>query len=294
VKLVRPKTGTVALFVDLERDHARATAIATASALRELGFSVALCDDQGRVLDVATPGASVEEAILLVTIGGDGTLLRAAKIALLHGIPLCGINTGRLGFLTEIEGDKLDALIAMLRDGFVIDERTALEARHAGTSHLALNEVVVRRTGSARLTPFGIFVDGQEAAHVPADGILIATPTGSTGYSLSAGGPIMTPDLAGIGIVALLPHTLFSRPLVVPSTSTIEITCDGEITHANLEADGRIIGELTAGARITIARYARTVRFARRKPLAFFALLEEKLRWNAPIKDRSPQEPPEA
>lgn len=291
--IVQPKTGTVALFVDLERDHARATAIETASELRKLGFGVALCEDQDRILGLTTPGALVEAAVLMVTIGGDGTLLRAAKIALQHGIPVCGVNTGRLGFLTEIEGGKLDALIAMLRDGFVIDERTALEARHAGHTYLALNEVVVRRSGSARLTPFGIFVDGQEAAHVPADGILISTPTGSTGYALSAGGPIMTPDLAAIGVVALLPHTLFSRPLVVPNTSTIEITCDGESTHANLEADGRIIEELSGGARITVSRYERPVRFARRAPLAFFTLLEDKLRWNAPIKDRSPQEPAE-
>ncbi len=183
----------------------------------------------------------------------------------------------------------------MLRDGFVIDERTALaDARTAARSYFALNEVVVRRSGSARLTPFGIFVDGQEVAHVPADGILIATPTGSTGYSLSAGGPIMAPDLAAIGIVALLPHTLFSRPLVVPNTSTIEITCDGESTHANLEADGRIVEDLPGGARVTVVRYERPVRFARRAPLAFFSLLEDKLRWNAPIKDRSPQEPPGA
>ena len=291
--VVQPKTGTVALFVDLERDHARATAIATARELRVLGFSVALCEDQNRILELATPGATVEGAVLLVTIGGDGTLLRAAKIALLHGIPLCGINTGRLGFLTEIEGGKLDVLYAMLRDGFVIDERTALEAHHGELTCLALNEVVVRRSGSARLTPFGIFVDGQEVAHVPADGILIATPTGSTGYALSAGGPIMTPDLAAIGIVALLPHTLFSRPLVVPNTSTIEITCDSESTHASLEADGRIIEDLAGGARVTVTRYARPVRFARRAPLAFFNLLEAKLRWNAPIKDRSPQEPHE-
>jgi NAD+ kinase len=288
--VVTPKTGTVALFVDLERDHARATAIETAREVRKLGFSIALCEDQDRVLDLSTAGAHVEDAVLLVTIGGDGTLLRAAKIALLHGIPLCGINTGRLGFLTEIEGGKLDVLFAMLRDGFVIDERTALVARHGEHAHLALNEVVVRRSGSARLTPFGIFVDGQEAAHVPADGILIATPTGSTGYSLSAGGPIMTPDLAALGIVALLPHTLFSRPLVVPNTSTIEITCDGESTHANLEADGRIIEELPGGARISVVRHERPVRFARRAPLAFFGLLEDKLRWNAPIKDRSPQD----
>ena len=279
-------TGVVALYVDLFRDHARAAAARVAIAIREAGFAVALCDDQNRELGLASDGAAIEDAVLLVTIGGDGTLLRAARIAAPHGIPLFGINTGRLGFLTEMDGhsESLEALPKILRTGFATDERTALVAEAHGRKHFALNDIVVTRT-SPHMMPFGLIIDGKEAAHVPADGIVIATPTGSTAYSLSAGGPIVAPDVDAFIVSALLPHTLFSRPLVVPTSSTIVVSCDPETSGVALEADGQTVDMLEPGDRVTVTRYPKTVRFARRAPLDFFALLEGKLRWNAPVKE---------
>jgi NAD+ kinase len=282
-----PAAGVVALYVDLYRPHARAAAARVAQTIRDCGFAVALCDEQDRELGLASTGATLEEAVVLVTIGGDGTLLRAARIAAPHGIPLLGINTGRLGFLTEMDGDEvaLRSLPDVLCSGFQIDERSALTASARGKDHFALNDIVVTRT-SPHMTPFGLYIDGKEAAHVPADGIVVATPTGSTAYSLSAGGPIVAPDADVLIVCALLPHTLFSRPLVVPSSSSIVIVCDPETTGVALEADGQTVDALESGDRVTITRYERPVRFARRKPLDFFALLEGKLRWNAPLKDR--------
>jgi NAD+ kinase len=212
--------------------------------------------------------------------------LRAARIAAPYGIPLFGINTGRLGFLTEIEGDveSLAALPEILRSGFNTDERAALEVEANGRKHFALNDVVVKRT-SPRMMPFSLFVNGREAARVPADGIVVATPTGSTAYSLSAGGPIVAPDCDAFIVTALLPHTLFSRPLVVSSASTIVIECDLETSGVALEADGQAVDQLAPGDRVTVRRYPKTVRFARREPLDFFSVLEGKLRWNAPVKD---------
>ncbi|MBC5800060.1 MAG: NAD(+)/NADH kinase [Candidatus Eremiobacteraeota bacterium] len=278
---------TIGLYVDLFRDHARAAAKAVAKAIASSGYTIALCEDQDRELGIGTDGAAIEGAVLLVTIGGDGTLLRAARIAAPHGIPLLGINTGRLGFLTEMDGGTaaFAELPAIVRAGFDIDERTALEVACHGRTHFALNDVVVART-SPHMTPFGIYVDGKEAAHVPADGIVVATPTGSTAYSLSAGGPILSPNLDGFIVTALLPHTLFSRPLVVPTASTIVIAVDEETSGVTLNADGVAVDELRAGERVTVRRYPEAVRFARREPLDFFALLENKLRWNAPVKDR--------
>lgn len=286
LNLVRPTTGTVAFYLTLERERAREAAQRVTAAVREAGFAIAMCSEEDAVPFGATPGASVEDAILLVTIGGDGTLLRAAQVAAPNGIPLFGINTGRLGFLTELDADGSEGhtVANVLRDGFIVEERIALEARLGAGSHMALNDIVVRRSGTAKMTPFGLFVDDKEAAHVPADGIVVATPTGSTAYLLSAGGPILAPDVAAFGIVALLPHTLFTRPLVVPDTSTVTVTCAGEFERATLEADGRVVDELGPGDRVRVTRYPRSVRFARRSPLNFFALLEEKLRWNAPIK----------
>jgi NAD+ kinase len=280
-------TRTIALYVDLFRAHARAAAVAIAKSLRDAGFAVALADDQERELGLSSPGARVEGAQLFLTIGGDGTLLRAARLAAPHRIPLFGINTGRLGFLTEIDGN--DAALArlphILSDGFEIDERTALTVEAHGRTHFALNDAVVTRT-NPHMTPFGLYVDGKEAAHVPADGIVVATPTGSTAYSLSAGGPIVAPTVDAFIVTALLPHTLFSRPLVVPTSSTIRIVCDAETSGVALEADGQVVDDLHPGESVTISRYPVAVRFARRAPLDFFALLEGKLRWNAPVKDR--------
>jgi NAD+ kinase len=279
--------GTIAIYVDLYRAHARDAAADIARRVREAGYAVALCDDQERELGLASGGASVEEARLLVTLGGDGTLLRAARIAAPHGIPLFGINTGRLGFLTEMEGDAatVATLPEILMSGFEIDERTAISVEAHGRSHFALNDVVVART-APHMTPFGLYIDGKEAAHVPADGIVVATPTGSTAYSLSAGGPIVAPTVDAFIVTALLPHTLFSRPLVVPTSSTIVIDCDLETSGVALEADGQVVDTLQPGDRVTVTKYPKSVYFARRQPLDFFALLEGKLRWNAPVKDR--------
>jgi len=280
-------TGTVAIYVDLFRAHARAAAADIAKNIRDAGYAIALCDEQDRELGLASTGASITDAMLLVTIGGDGTLLRAAQIAAPYRIPLFGINTGRLGFLTEMDGNDqaLRDLPALLRAGFAMDERAALQVESHGQSFFALNDIVVTRT-SPHMAPFDLYVDGKEAAHVPADGIVVATPTGSTAYSLSAGGPIMAPTVDAFIVTALLPHTLFTRPLVVPSSSTIEIACDIETSGVALEADGQAVDELQPGDKVTVTRYPHPVVFARREPLDFFALLEGKLRWNAPVKDR--------
>src|ERR1700676_3342582 len=156
-ELVRPKVGTVALYVDMERDRARTAAGAVAQALLASGYKIALCDDQNVSLGLASDGATVDEAVLLVTIGGDGTLLRAAQIAAPHEIPLFGVNTGRLGFLTEIDGGAglVPALTALLRDGFILDSRIALQGEVHGRKHFALNDVVIRRT-TPHMAPFGL------------------------------------------------------------------------------------------------------------------------------------------
>jgi NAD+ kinase len=288
IETVSAKVGTVALYVDMGRESARRAAADVAGAMRGAGFDVALCEDQDRELHLSTNGSSVENAVVLVTVGGDGTLLRAAQIAAPLRLPLFGINTGRLGFLTEMDGrsEDLTKLPDILRAGLPIDERSALSTELRGTARMALNDVVVRRTGDSHMTPFSIFVDGKEAARVPADGVAVATPTGSNAYFLSGGGPILAPDVAAFGIIALLPHTLFSRPLVVRDDSRIEVVSNADVESVALDCDGRTVDRLQPGERVVVTRYPFPVRFARRAPLDFFTLLEDKLRWNAPIKDR--------
>lgn len=282
----RPSSKVVALYVDVARDNARAIAARVIGIFEKHGYTVALCADQHDALGIAPSRVAVSDAALLMTIGGDGTLLRAARIAIDDDLPLLGINTGRLGFLTEFDDAdaRLEKLPELLERGLHVEERLALCAEYDGKTYFALNDVVVRKGGVSRLVPFGLNLDDEQAAHIPADGICVCTPTGSTAYFLSAGGSIISPRVEAIGVVPLLPHTLFSRPLIVPAGSRIEISCDSEIVRANLECDGDVVAELPPGASVVIRKHPKPVRFARTAPLAFFARLEEKLRWGVSIK----------
>ncbi|MEA2667045.1 MAG: kinase [Candidatus Eremiobacteraeota bacterium] len=280
---------SIALYVNQSRPRALETARKVAGLAREAKLKVAVCENDGPGGGLGfVPTCEVEEADLLITIGGDGTLLRGARLAHPRGMLILGVNTGRLGFLTEVEADPAGfaALRAVFQGDYQVEHRVALHAQVNGEQelHFALNDVVVRRGAQARMAPFGLTLDGENVAHLPSDGVIVSTPTGSTGYFLSAGGPIIHPSVDALGVAALLPHTLFARPLIVPSDATIEITCDGEIARANLEADGNIAGELRAGDTVTIRRTEHPVRFARVSDGAFFKRLENKLQWGVPIK----------
>lgn len=272
------KKRVVALYVDENRENSRVLAHRVGRSFEEAGYRVAPLSN----------GAPLDDAALLVTIGGDGTLLRAARLAVDDGIPILGINTGRLGFLTEFDEDDehIDELPDLLERGLIIEERIALEAEYNGKKFFALNDVVVRKGGISRIVPFALCLNDEQAAHVPADGMLIATPTGSTAYFLSAGGSIISPQVDAFGVVPLLPHTLFSRPIIVPANSHIVIGCDSELAHANLECDGEVVSDVDPGSSVVIMKYPRPVRFARISRLRFFERLERKLQWGVSIKGR--------
>ncbi|HEY2554353.1 MAG TPA: NAD(+)/NADH kinase [Candidatus Cybelea sp.] len=264
----------IALFVDRDREHARSIANRVAADFRAAGFDV---------LDALTEPS----AALLITIGGDGTLLRAARVAVQHDLPLLGVNTGRLGFLTEFDEDdpRLGDLPALVERGLFTDERTALEAEYNDRRYFALNDVVVRKGEVSRIVPFGLSVDNGATTRIAADGICVATPTGSTAYFLSAGGSLIAPNVDAFGVVPLLPHTLFSRPLIVPTGSKIEITSDQESAQAHLECDGEVLSEVEPSSSVFIRCHPKRVRFARTAPLHFLERLEAKMLWGVSIKD---------
>jgi NAD+ kinase len=275
---------TIALSVNAGRPNAREIARTIVAIAVDCGVAVALAED-GDVPGLQTPGARVEDAELVVTVGGDGTLLRGVRLAVPLDVPILGVNTGRLGFLTEVETENIDVLRRVFNGEFAVEERVALQVSVNGVgAHFALNDAVVRRGAQARMAPFGLSLDGELIAQIPSDGIIVATPTGSTAYFLSAGGPIISPGVDAFGVISLLPHTLFARPLLLPTSATIEISCDSEIVHANLETDGIFVADLSSGDRVTVTRGPRCVKFARTRPRAFFARLEEKLQWGVPIK----------
>ncbi len=264
----------VALFVDTAREHARSISARIASDFRASGFDV-------------VDGSSAGTASLLITVGGDGTLLRAARTAVESDVPLLGINTGRLGFLTELDEDdaRLGDLPGLVARGLFMDERTALQAEYDDRRFFALNDVVVRKGEVSRLVPFGLRVDEGEPTQIAADGICVATPTGSTAYFLSAGGSLIAPSVDAFGVVPLLPHTLFSRPLIVPTGSRIEITSDLESAHAHLECDGDVLSQVAPSGSVVIRRHPKRVHFARTAPLHFLERLESKMLWGVSIKD---------
>ncbi|MBV8499508.1 MAG: NAD(+)/NADH kinase [Candidatus Eremiobacteraeota bacterium] len=271
------KQKVVGLYVDTAREHARSIASRVASDFRDGGFEV---------LD-GTTAAAVAAASLLITVGGDGTLLRAARLAVEGDVPLLGINTGRLGFLTELDEDdpRLSDLPALVERGLFMDERTALQAEYGDGRFFALNDVVVRKGEVSRIVPFGLRFESGAITRIAADGICVATPTGSTAYFLSAGGSLIAPSVQAFGVVPLLPHTLFSRPLIVPISSRIEITSDLESAQAHLECDGDVLSEVAPSSSVVIRCHPKRVHFARTTPLHFLERLEAKMLWGVSIKD---------
>lgn len=225
----------------------------------------------------------------LVTIGGDGTLLRGARLLDGAPTPILGINVGRVGFLVTAPASKLDwVLDAMARKAYTVESRLALSATvedHQGVRRqqpLALNDVVVHKGGVARVLRFRLLVDGETVGTYSADGIIVATPTGSTAYSLSAGGPIVVPGVDAILVTAICPHTLAVRPLVLPSRASVTIEPVppwSDTEEIVLSLDGQISQTLQAGERLLIQRAARPVLLGRLGPEGYIARMRRKLNW---------------
>lgn len=222
---------------------------------------------------------------LIVVLGGDGTLLSVARRHA-GGPPILGVNLGRLGFLTEVARDDLyPALVDILAGRFEVEERSLFEvllARADGRKrrYLALNDAVITKTALARIIELHVSVDGRPVSRYRADGLVISTPTGSTAYNLSAGGPILHPQLPVAVLTPICPHTLTLRPLVVPDTSVVEVTLETPRESVYLTVDGQEGDEMGEGDRVRIRRHADPVRLVRTgDPRSIFEGLRSKLHW---------------
>lgn len=226
---------------------------------------------------------------VVVAFGGDGTLLDAAS-AVAHSpydAPLLGVNLGHLGFLTEVGRTELVAALDRLLAGQAETETRLLVTgrivRHGATaaSHLALNDIVVTRGGLSRMIELDVEVDGQSVCHVRADGLIVATATGSTAYNLSAGGPIVHPSADVLVLTPIAPHTLTNRPLVLPATARILLRPGAE-PHADVVAsfDGQYGVPLEGGDVVEVARAPRVLRLMRTSSRTHFDMLREKLKWH--------------
>jgi NAD+ kinase len=239
-------------------------------------------------LEVGPLESLIRDADLVIVVGGDGTLLHAARTAADAGVPLLGINLGRLGFLTDISPDGLaTALDPILRGEFVEDPRCVIRAEiEAGgavqASRTAFNDVVVHKWNTARLIEFETYIDGRFVNIQRSDGLIVSTPTGSTAYALSGGGPILHPALDALVLVPICPHTLSNRPLVVSGESRVEIVVNGHSDYESVRVtcDGQETLQISAGARIGIRKHACGVRLIHPRGHDHFELLRAKLGWS--------------
>lgn len=226
----------------------------------------------------------VQAGDLVLSFGGDGTLLRAAHLTGPNDTPLLGVNIGRLGFLADIEIEQLhEALESIVAGHYTIEERMVLEAHVNETSHFAtewaVNEFVVDRSGAAGLIKIEVEVDGTPLNTYWADGLIMATPTGSTAYSLSTGGPIIAPGVDAVILTPIAPHTLTVRPIVLPADSTITCRVLDDDQPYVFAADGRSTLFEEHGVQFTVQRAPHTVNLVKLPDQHFFHTLRSKLMW---------------
>lgn len=227
-----------------------------------------------------------EVADVLLTLGGDGTLLRGARLLAGRPVPILGLNMGRLGFLTAVGGDDLEFALRRLSAGeYQVEERMALEVRALDMQGverrrlLGLNDAVLHKGGFARVLGLTVYVDDEQIARFSADGVVISTPTGSTGYSLSAGGPVVVPTVESLILTPISAHTLALRPLVLPPTVELRIQPNDGPEQLLVTVDGQGGTTFAPGETLAVRRADRPVPIIRFHGSSFFARLSRKLGW---------------
>jgi len=293
------------VVVHARRDDTVAAAQRVVSALREAGARPVLSPDDREELgdalallgQVATLGVdvSVEDIELAIVLGGDGTILRAAELVREGTAPVLGINMGHVGFLAEIERDDMDYAVSRAIDrDYAVEERLALQVRVKDSADAilydtwALNEATVEKASRERMLEVVIEIDGRPLSSFGCDGVVVSTPTGSTAYNFSAGGPVIWPTVEAIAVVPLSAHALFAKPLVVGPEHAVAIEVLERTNGTGvLWCDGRRSHDLPPGARVVVRRSERPVRLARLHPAAFTDRLVRKFRlpvegWRGP------------
>ena len=226
------------------------------------------------------------EVDAMLTLGGDGTLLRAARLVDERAVPILGVNLGRLGFLTCCPASQLEDALRRLASGdYVAEARMTLDARVSDAAGgerqrwRALNDVVLHKGGFARVVAVRVEADGETVGHFSADGVVLATPTGSTAYNLSAGGPVVVPTLETILLTPVSAHTLALRPLVLPATSQITLRANDGPDELLVTVDGQVGCTFSAGDSLVVRRSVSPVSIVRFPEHSFFSTMREKLHW---------------
>ncbi len=286
-----PEFKTIALIGKYQSAEVTDVLSLLADFLSKAGASVWIEEETatatGKSFDrVASFDAIGKDANLAIVIGGDGTMLNAARRLSAHTVPLMGINLGRLGFLTDISRDDMLEMVAEVLNGKCQRERRVLleaEVLRKGErvfATTALNDVVLSRGEIGRMIEYELHVDGEFVYSQRSDGMIVSTPTGSTAYALSANGPILHPRLAGLLLVPLCPHALTFRPIALSQESTVELVI--RPSHdACIHFDGQTLFNAREGDRIRVRRSFQSVTLLHPAQYSYFAVLREKLHWSA-------------
>ena len=280
---MKPVFQSIGVAANLNKEPTRAILRDLVAALVAAGFRVGLDDDLESVAAELAPAARGIPAACdaLVAVGGDGTILKTARRYVERQIPIVGVKGGRLGFLSEAGPERV---VALLRNGgFVTQRRMRIHGEirahggRAASSFSALNDLVVHSTGYSRMVGLRVKVGGKLLREFSADGLIVATPTGSTAYSLSAGGPVVEPTLDAIILTPLNPHTMSIRPMVLDATDSVSVRVTSAPSGVMVTVDGQEGVEVDSSQTIVASRDARATQLLVGPDYDFFALLREKL-----------------
>lgn len=262
-----------------------------ADVLKEERFECLISDT---IFDLASPEMKakftflnddllIQKSDIIISLGGDGTLLNTASMTLESGKPIAGVNFGKLGFLTEINKNTLNETFREIRNGeYFLEERIVLKGVSDDLNHcsvLGINDIVIEKGGWPKMMAINLFANGEIVSEFSADGLIIATPTGSTGYSLSAGGPIVNPRADVIVISPICPHSLTMRPLVLPADMVIKVQINSHPVKFSINCDGQRVNELSSPFSIDISKGEKPLRLIRNKKSSYFNVLRSKLYW---------------
>ncbi|MEZ5306053.1 MAG: NAD(+)/NADH kinase [Pyrinomonadaceae bacterium] len=283
-----PRVKNIGIVVNPHNEEAYTTAVELSAWLSQRGIETIgkpYFEDEKTAPDTELKHAIQEKADLIVVLGGDGTMIFAARLVGDRQIPVLGVNYGSLGYLTEFRVEEMrDAIDLILGGEYAIDRRVLLDAEHwRSDEKLAdgrvLNDVVINKAALARIIEIDVSLNGQYVNGFRADGLIVSTPTGSTAYNLSAGGPIVYPSMNAVVLTPICPFTLSNRPIVVPDDAVIEMTLSRSNGEVVLTLDGQVGHDMMSGDIVKIRKSNTTFDLVRPSSRNYFDVLRNKLRW---------------
>lgn len=267
----------IGVYTNLNKDNDGATAKKFLALLKEKGVSYKYFSDRKQENDTHERLRKLTDGVdVLVAFGGDGTMLNIVPYCAVKNIPILGVNLGHIGFLTEITAEETEYGLSKLLSGdYVCEKRSMISVVYGENDYIALNEVVLAKADNSNICSIAIDIDGVRADKVRADGVMVCTPTGSTGYSLSCNGSILSPDLDALIINAICPHSLHFCPMVISDSSRVDLSGDSD--DLRLTIDGKIMAFVENPQKITIKKCDYTATFIRFEKSSFYSRLIKKL-----------------